>query len=207
MVSEDEMVSWLIGFSEPSEMDRKDFDDIQYTATPEAHYNHYGDRGAVDLFTRMKGVENDRVYRKDRIYEVKSDYAVRQATGANEIIRQFNKHRKYFYEGSDTKEPNEANFELIFIPSETTVKHVLENAELYAAAEQQNFNDHDFWSERIFFRSPGTDDYTPFPVSMGNDRIEVGDFRTPESMMEDSPFEGTVTGDEVLGIVEKVLED
>lgn len=65
---------------------------------PEKFYNNYGDRGYVDLFIR----EYDHSTGKDlpfsdRVIEVKGESGIQNATGANEIIRQFNSMCESFY--------------------------------------------------------------------------------------------------------------
>jgi len=108
MVSkEDELVNALVQMAKGSGYDRVE-------VTPEAHYNNYGTRGVADLHIRR--VEQLRYGTKytDVVYEVKSESAVRSATGANEIIRQYNRMRENFYEDDRRKRPNTANFELGF---------------------------------------------------------------------------------------------
>lgn len=84
---------------------------------PEVHYNNYGDRGVVDLFTDSKIA-----------IELKSESAVRNSTGANEIIRQFNKMKQNFDDGSDH---HAAVYDLYFSPSEYNLHHLVKNAEIY----------------------------------------------------------------------------
>lgn len=94
-------------------------------AYPEAHYNHFGNRGAVDLYVTAGEMEG-------HVYEIKSTSAVREATGANEILRQFNKMRKYFFDGSQHDPPTYSiTFELCFTPSDTNFRHIAENADMY----------------------------------------------------------------------------
>jgi len=116
-------------------MDHRDFVEINYDATPEAHYNYYGDRGAVDLHTRLTGKNPDgSEFIHDFVFEVKADPAVREATGANEILRQWSHQRKYFYKDESISKPDEADFQLIFVPSELTVRHLMANSVLYESA-------------------------------------------------------------------------
>jgi len=102
----------------------------------EKQYNHYGDRGAVDMV--IVNHEENAMW----IIEVKSDTAVKEATGANEIIRQFNKHREYFLKGVDTRynvKRGRTNYELVFAATDVCYNHLIENKTLY-----QNIADQDF---------------------------------------------------------------
>jgi hypothetical protein len=58
----------------------------------EEPYDHYGNRGAVDVYARTR--PPDRVA---YLVELKADPAVRMASGANEIIRQYRRMERYFY--------------------------------------------------------------------------------------------------------------
>lgn len=101
----------------------------------EKHYNHYGNRGVADLFCRRvwdSGVESDHVY------EFKSDAAIEGSTGANEIIRQFNKMCKFFYKDDEIDLPKttawsfaDVTFELCFNPTPLALEHVIDNLEIY----------------------------------------------------------------------------
>lgn len=67
------------------------------------------------------------------VFEVKSDYAVEEATGANEIIRQFNSHKEFLFKGSSFEQGDYASqeFYLVFSVSEGCYEHVQENQEIY----------------------------------------------------------------------------
>jgi len=107
---------------------------------PEAFYNNYGMRGYPDLYVQFNRAPEDLI--ESHLVEIKSEYAVKSATGANEIIRQFNKMRRHFYEDEDRHVPFPRNefeevvlvFELAFIPSEYTLLHLLDNKEMYNEA-------------------------------------------------------------------------
>lgn len=107
---------------------------------PEAHYDHYGHRGWPDLFAVFLRPDEGLV--EYHLIEVKSEYAVKAATGANEIIRQFNQMRRYFYEDDRHHvmlpefESREIVlvFELTFIPTEHTVSHIFSNKRMYTEA-------------------------------------------------------------------------
>lgn len=124
MSNEDKMAMKL------AEMADKDLCDQVYTYY-EKHYNHYGSRGVADLYTQQ--CEGD--WREDTVYEIKADPAIREATGANEIVRQFNRMCKYFYAGVQESYPPKGSTtpraELTFVASETAFEHVIENYQIY----------------------------------------------------------------------------
>lgn len=126
-MNEDELTNALIKHHKRSERDAlsRGERDVETKLYPEAHYNHYGDRGVVDLYC-VTGASSG------HCYEVKSESAVRHATGANEIIRQFNRMRQHFYPGSDHAVPREVRFELCFTPTARNLRHLVENADMYA---------------------------------------------------------------------------
>jgi len=96
---------------------------------PEAHYYHYGIRGAADLCVDYgPGLWI--------LYEVKSPYALQESTGANQIIRQFNKMRSTFFKSDEEKDVNAVRFELTFLPTEDTVRHVMEYHGMYSSCVQ-----------------------------------------------------------------------
>lgn len=100
------------------------------------HYSHYGNNGSVDLFAQ--GAHLDRDLPKSYttyVLEMKSAGAIHYATGANEIIQQFNKMREYFFAGIDPEDigpvSNHVKFELAFTPCKECIEHVLEFREMY----------------------------------------------------------------------------
>lgn len=106
---------------------------------PEAHYDHYGHRGFPDLFAVFRRPADELV--EYHLIEVKSDHAIKAATGANDIIRQFNQMRRYFFKDDDRpvfpfRPEYEVVlvFELAFILSEYSVLHFWDNKELYKEA-------------------------------------------------------------------------
>lgn len=109
---------------------------------PEAHYQDYGQRGTPDLYVIFTRAAEGLI--ESHLIEVKSDHAIRAATGANEIIRQFNRMRYHFYEDEKRPAPEPLQegdevvlvFELAFIPSEYALLHLLDNKQLYNTAIQ-----------------------------------------------------------------------
>lgn len=97
----------------------------------EVHYNYYGDRGVVDLVITDPAPSGGRG--SLTVYELKSKSSIENSTGANEIIRQFNRHRKYFFEGSEYEETDywDVSYILGFYASDFAIEHIYENAKLY----------------------------------------------------------------------------
>lgn len=89
---------------------------------------------------------------------------MRNATGANEVIRQFNRMREYFFEGSDYPRPT-ANliFELCFTPTEYNAEHIIKNADLYSATTNTNLSSIPSIEVKraICFRLPDPENITP----------------------------------------------
>jgi len=100
----------------------------------EVPYNQYGSRGFVDaVFSwEPQGQSEETFY---EIIEVKSEAAIRGATGANEVIRQAQKMAGYFIEGQESEIVDTENhkFRLDIIDSEYNREHLLENLELYSS--------------------------------------------------------------------------
>jgi len=109
----------------------------EVTVALEEPYDHYGNRGQVDVYVRTR--DGPRV---DHLIELKADAAVRRATGANEVVRQFRRMEGYFYRGSDhglrrrlgRTEPG-VRLLLLFAPTVACVEHVADHASLYESVE------------------------------------------------------------------------
>lgn len=182
MSLEDEMVNAIISYH--NNLDRLDEVDFE----PEAHYNNYGDRGVADLY--MIQVENsERSVREGKVFEVKADKAIQEAKGANDILRQYNRMRRNFFEDETRRMPDYARFELCFVISETTVKHVAENFEMYMSADQSYLNPSMepgvMNDERVVFRLPDPNNYVPAPIISG----EFHDVDSPSDWKEALPNE------------------
>lgn len=129
-MNEDDLVNALIDSAREHEIE-----DEPMRINVEPHYNHYGNRGAADLYTALhnKGGQVS----MGHVYEVKSDAALREATGANEIIRQFTKMVKYFLEDDSRKVPTYSlTYELSFLPTTRALRHVIDNESMYQEAMQ-----------------------------------------------------------------------
>lgn len=105
----------------------------------EEPYDHYGNRGQVDCYVRTRADT-----RFDYLIELKADAAVREATGANEIIRQFRRMERYFYKDEEhairrslgRTEPA-VRLLLLFAPTVACVEHVAEHRALYESVEPE----------------------------------------------------------------------
>ncbi len=105
----------------------------------EEPYNHYGTRGVVDVYARTAPPE-----RVTYLAELKADPAVRMASGANEILRQYRRTERYFYRddahdlrtrlGRDV--PGLHLF-VLFAPTVRCVEHVFEHRSLYASIDPE----------------------------------------------------------------------
>ncbi len=106
---------------------------------PEVHYNHYGTRGVVDLYRFYEDPSKPPFPKsKGIVTEFKSKAAIQNATGANEIIRQFNKMVEAFYKGSSHHVPESVIYHLCFSASNSILQHILDNKEMYAAASAKS---------------------------------------------------------------------
>ncbi|WP_136350896.1 hypothetical protein [Natronorubrum bangense] len=129
-IKEDDLTKVLI---KNHESDAEYFEDLgEVNIFPEAHYSHYGNRGVADLYVYVDPPM--RAPSRGDVYEIKSEAAVRQATGPNEIVRQFNRMREFFFEGSSHTPPGEVAFELCFIATEKNIRHIADYADIYSYA-------------------------------------------------------------------------
>lgn len=170
-ISEDELATALIQFHRRANEEMSEEDDVDYELEvhPEAHYNHYGNRGAADLFVQ----EGDG---GSHVYELKSEFAIEEASGANEIIRQFNKMREFFFPGSSHEPENNVMFELCFTPSERTLRHLSENAALYHSAIKNDISglDVNHVLTIITIRQPNPEEIMPIHVFTGRHNLLQG---------------------------------
>jgi len=140
---EDRILRTLVQYAEADAERENELEDSPHhwvNSYPEVHYNYYGDRGVVDLHLE-KGVTNatgqDRIYTEE-VCEIKSESAIRNATGANEIVRQFKRHCRYFYQDPSRKPQVEyydragVVFRLAFEATEDVYQHVCENWHMYS---------------------------------------------------------------------------
>ncbi len=103
----------------------------------EEPYDADGRRGLVDVYIRTRVPE-----RVDHVIELKSDAAVRRATGANEVLRQYRRAERYFY-GDDrhairpklSRTVPGVHFLLLFAPTPTCVHHVATHRSLYGSVD------------------------------------------------------------------------
>jgi len=141
------------------------------------------------------------------VYEVKSAAAVEAATGANEIIRQFNKMRRYFYKDESRYKPSTTSFELVFIVEKETVEHVAENITLYQVSDDQKLckcvMDSSMHQESVFLRNlDGGINEMPVQVNYSKrSGPEVVDGSTWKQNLENVSTEGS------YGSVIEILEE
>jgi len=103
----------------------------------EEPYDAEGRRGVVDVYIRLHTPE-----RVDHVIELKGDAAVRRATGANEILRQYRRMERYFHADAShalrpklgRTEPG-ARYLLCFAPTPTCVYHVATHRSLYGSVD------------------------------------------------------------------------
>ncbi|GAA0718226.1 hypothetical protein J2744_002860 [Halorubrum trapanicum] len=103
----------------------------------EEPYDADGREGVVDLFVRTWTPEP-----VDRVIELKADAAVRRATGANEVLRQYRRMERYFHADErhalrpklGRTEPG-TRYLLCFAPTPTCVHHVATNRTLYGSVD------------------------------------------------------------------------
>lgn len=121
--TEDDLAKAIVHYNQSRDRDIVDI------IEPEAHYDHYGWRGIPDLYIVFQRPNS---LWEQHLYEIKSEYAVKAATEANEIIRQFNQMRLWFFEDDERRvhEPRYdfedvvLHFELVFIPTEYTILYI-----------------------------------------------------------------------------------
>lgn len=110
--------------------------DFNQIIEPEAHFNHYGNKGWPDLYAVFERPTERLI--EHHIIEVNSESAVKSATGANQIVRQFKTMLKYFFKDEQNIADIPTNdwemvfvFELTFIPTEYNILHIFDNIQIY----------------------------------------------------------------------------
>jgi hypothetical protein len=103
----------------------------------EEPYDHYGNRGVADVYVRTRPPG-----RVEYLAELKADPAVRMAAGANEILRQYRRMERYFYEDEAHdlrtrlgREGPGVHLLLLFAPTPRCVEHVFEHRRLYGSID------------------------------------------------------------------------
>jgi len=126
---------------------------------PEAHYNHFGNRGSLDLFIKSfhETLEND--WFEHELYELKSEL-----NNANKVIRQANRHKKYFYKDDSRQKPRseihrpQIKWYLVILANRSNYKHIIEYYDMYETLKQNNW--------KIYFGHPDIE--ARVPVFYGN---------------------------------------
>jgi len=111
------------------------FDDAEIRL--EEPYDHYGTRGVVDVYARTAPPE-----RVTYLAELKADPAVRMASGANEILRQYRRTERYFFQDDAHdlrtrlgRDGPGLHLLLLFAPTVQCVEHVFEHRSLYGSVD------------------------------------------------------------------------
>ncbi|KAB1185060.1 MULTISPECIES: hypothetical protein [Haloferax] len=114
---------------------RTAFDDVDIHL--EEPYDHYGNRGVADVYIRVRTPEP-----VDYLIELKADAAIRHATGANEILRQYRRMERYFYKDDEhdirpklARNGPGVHVLLLFAPTTRCVEHVHEHRALYESVD------------------------------------------------------------------------
>lgn len=139
-----------------------------YEHYTEVHYNHYGTRGVVDLVEVIQWKDHPGC--DPNAIELKSDAAIDQPTGANEILRQFNKQISYFSKGvADNRVPtNGLQHKLVFEATKKTITHVVENISLYANPKQDGI---------IKIHPPeAVEEGGPYPAPVSHGKIQMSEY-------------------------------
>jgi len=160
--TEDDLLSAVIEWET-----NQPFGDEEVRTEPEAHYNYYGSRGVADLLVETIWGQNHSNY---KVCEFKSAAALDHVTGANEIIRQFNRMRQYFFKDDDRDCGAYHDFVLSFTPSPEILAHLSENAAAYRQASKANVGVAG-WKQD----SPGTMVSMRFPDPTGCPPLVVND--------------------------------
>jgi hypothetical protein len=150
---ESELVSYLIDYH-TNNSGGDGFANELKTVEPEAHYNHYGDRGVADLYVETVEQAETREYYHGHLYEVKSEHAVEQANGAGGIIRQFKRMKKYFFQDDSWRHPDTITYELVFLPTKRTLQHLTANKAMYQQLEDRSSYED---ASSVFMRAPDGD--------------------------------------------------
>lgn len=136
-MKEDDLVSQLIKFYSERESEDPATGSL-FEWDLEVPYNHYGDRGVVDMIIRETFADGSGG--ADMLWELKGDSAVSTVTGANEILRQYNRMVKYFFE-DESHEPTHPDslhpiyYRLAFAPTPKCVNHVFQHIQSYKSID------------------------------------------------------------------------
>lgn len=154
----------------------------------EEPYDHYGNRGVADVYVRTWTPE-----RVDYLVELKSDAAVRRATGANEVLRQFRRMERYFYRDDAhtirpklNREGPAVNFLLLFAPSPTCVYHVAQHRSLYASVDPKTRVNSATATRKVAFLTGLDDDPADLGFCSVNGDVEFGDDAFHDAVPNDS---------------------
>ncbi|WP_313695816.1 hypothetical protein [Halorarum halobium] len=104
----------------------------------EEPYDHYGNRGSVDVYVRVRTPDP-----VEYLIELKGDAALGHVTGANEVLRQYRRMERYFYKDDEHELRRSVRRTgpgvrvlLLFAPTPRCVEHVHEFRRLYGSVEE-----------------------------------------------------------------------
>lgn len=162
-MKEDQLTKKLIEKATNTDEDDRN-SDFETEIVPEKHYNYYGTRGIADLYIRTIQKYGAETYQDDTVIEVKT-----HLENANEVVRQFNKMKRFFYKDPANQKPSERiTFKLVILANESNLKHVLENEAIYKEAINRN----DKVSSIILFKHPENIEAAPICLD-----ILFGDYK------------------------------
>lgn len=149
---------------------QKPEDELEFTV--EEPYANYGERGYVDLHVEHRDGSEVSNY----LYELKSEHALEHVTGANEILRQFNKMREHYGEANRLRQSpgygTDVAYHLVFEVTERCVEHAMKYLPLYRTVRFLSSSDD----------SPGHIGFLP-PESRGRSP-HLGALNTPMNQQE-----------------------
>lgn len=163
-MKEDDLTNKLIrqykGFKHDGEQNIKDI-----WIEPEAHYNYFGDRGSIDLFIKILKTFREEEWMEHKLIEIKSTL-----DNANEVIRQVNRHNKYFYKDEDREKPvrrghsSQIKWELIVLANESNLQHLLDYINMYISLEKKGW--------KIYLEHPSSE--YRIPIRYGR-KVKLGE--------------------------------
>lgn len=176
--------------------------DPEASVNLEEPYDHDGVCGVADVHVRTRTPE-----RVDYLVELKGDAAIRHATGANEILRQYRRMERYFYQDEAHNIRPKLNRNdvgvhllLLFAPTPITVRHVANNRSLYGSVDPTARVHNVPAARRVAFLS-GLDGP---PEDLGflsiNGDVEFGSRAFLRAIPEESRLETTIGRMDDLGI-------
>ncbi|KAB1189994.1 hypothetical protein GJR96_17635 [Haloferax sp. MBLA0076] len=166
---------------------REAFDDVDIHL--EEPYDHYGNRGVADVYVRVRTPEP-----VDYLIELKADAAIRHATGANEILRQYRRMERYFYKDDEhdirpklARDGPGVHVLLLFAPTQRCVEHVHEHHALYESVAPDAVVEDVPASRKVAFLTNLEDaEYGELGFLSVNGKVPLGSADFDDAVPEDS---------------------